>query len=192
MEHALERLGAADLAGRRARLGHAVEHLEVVAVRALVLVDRHWRARLAAGLTRYPRAGVIRRLLLVCALALVAAAPAWAHAIVLGSDPPQRRRCWRRSPKAVDVEFDDPVRVGTRNAAIRNEGGQLGARRASRSCGSRARSSIPLQPNLARRELHRALEHRLRRRPQRGGRDRVRDRRRAAARRRPRSARAGP
>ena len=41
MQHALERSGAADFTLLRARLVHAVEHLEQVPVRALVLVDRH-------------------------------------------------------------------------------------------------------------------------------------------------------
>jgi copper transport protein len=65
---------------------------------------------------------VVRRLLLVCALALAAATPAWAHAIVIGSDPPNGS-VLTTAPKVVDVMFDDPVRVGTRNAAIRNNGG---------------------------------------------------------------------
>ena len=90
---------------------------------------------------------MVRRFLLVCALALVAAAPAWAHAIVIGSDPPNGS-VLTTAPKAVDVMFDDPVRVGTRNAAIRNEDGVsvLGGRpfvRQSRTL------VVPLQPTCA-------------------------------------------
>jgi hypothetical protein len=41
MEHPLQRPFAAHLARLRRRLGHAVEHLEQMPVRTLVLVDRH-------------------------------------------------------------------------------------------------------------------------------------------------------
>jgi hypothetical protein len=41
MEHALQRPFAAHLAPLGRRLRHAVEHLEQVPVRTLVLVDRH-------------------------------------------------------------------------------------------------------------------------------------------------------
>jgi hypothetical protein len=44
-EDAFHRRLATDLAFLRARLTHAVEHLEQVPVRALVLVDRHGRGR---------------------------------------------------------------------------------------------------------------------------------------------------
>ena len=65
---------------------------------------------------------------------------------MLGSDPPNGA-VLASSPKAADVVFDDPVRVGTRNAAIRNADGEsvLGGRpfvRQSRTL------VIPLQPNL--------------------------------------------
>ena len=87
-----------------------------------------------------------RRVLFICVLALIAAAPAWAHAIVLGSDP-ANGAVLASSPTTADVQFDDPVRVGTRNAAIRNEDGKsvLGGKpfvRQSRTL------VIPLQPNL--------------------------------------------
>ena len=39
--HALERRRTADFASLRARLAHAVEHLEQMPIRALVLVERH-------------------------------------------------------------------------------------------------------------------------------------------------------
>ena len=44
----------ADLAGRDGRVGHALEHLESVAVRAAVLVDRHGFERLAATIDGIP------------------------------------------------------------------------------------------------------------------------------------------
>ena len=87
-----------------------------------------------------------RRLLLVCVLALVAASPAWAHAIVVGSDPPNGA-VLATSPKVVDIVFDDPVRVGTRNAAIRNADGVSVL--AGQPFVKRSRTLvIPLQPNL--------------------------------------------
>ena len=49
MENALERRGTADLTLLRARLAHAVENLEQVPVRALVLVDRHGIGKATSG-----------------------------------------------------------------------------------------------------------------------------------------------
>ena len=87
-----------------------------------------------------------RRLFLVCVLALVAASPAWAHAIVIGSDPPNGA-VLASSPKVVNVVFDDPVRVGTRNAAIRNADGVSVL--AGKPFVKQSRTLvIPLQPNL--------------------------------------------
>src|SRR5581483_6474859 len=80
VQHAHHRRGAADLAARRPRLAHRVELLDEVAVRALVLVDRHGRARV-------PSPDVARRLLLVTAAALLWAPGAWAHATPLSSSP---------------------------------------------------------------------------------------------------------
>src|SRR4051812_9321096 len=100
----------------------------------------------SSGVRRYPRPGVTRRVLFICALALVVAAPAWAHAIVIGSDPPNGA-VLAASPKTRDVMFDDPVRVGSRNAAIRNADGTsvLGGRPSVQ----RSRTLVvPLQPNL--------------------------------------------
>ena len=122
VEHALERLCATHLAAIGRRFRHAVEHLEEVAVRALVLVDRHRTGRLAASSKGGTLAlAVARRLLLVCALALLAAPAAWSHAIVTETDPPNGS-VLASSPRAATVTFDDPVRVGSRNAAIRNDG----------------------------------------------------------------------
>jgi copper transport protein len=91
---------------------------------------------------------VIRRFLLVCGLALAAAAPAWAHAIVLGTDPPNGA-VLASSPRTADVVFDDPVRVGTRNAAIRNADGTSVL--AGKPFVKQSRTLvIPLEPRLRR------------------------------------------
>src|SRR5207237_10924389 len=49
VQHPLDRTLPADLTRRRRRIGHALEELENVALRAFVLVDRHGRTRLAAA-----------------------------------------------------------------------------------------------------------------------------------------------
>ena len=64
---------------------------------------------------------VIRRFLIVAALALATAQPAWAHATLVRTTPADRA-VLAHAPHAVVVEFDDTVRVGPRNAAIRNDG----------------------------------------------------------------------
>jgi copper transport protein len=78
-------------------------------------------------------------------VALVVAAPAWAHAIVTGSDPPNGS-VLATSPKAVNVTFDSSVRVGSRNAAIRNADGAsvLGGK----PFVHQTTLTIPLEPNL--------------------------------------------
>src|SRR5919199_6022782 len=67
---------------------------------------------------------MMRRLLVVAALALVTAQPAFAHATFLRSTP-ANGAVLARAPREVRVEFDDDVRVGKRNAAIRNGGGSV-------------------------------------------------------------------
>src|SRR5581483_3489857 len=52
MQDALQRTFATHLARRGPVLGHAVEHLEEMAVGALVLIDRHGAGRVPAGPTR--------------------------------------------------------------------------------------------------------------------------------------------
>src|SRR5215213_9676627 len=66
----------------------------------------------------------IRRLVVVAAVALAAAQPAWAHATFVRSTP-ESGDVLRRAPRAVRVEFTDGVRVGPRNAAIENGGGSI-------------------------------------------------------------------
>ena len=75
----------------------------------------------------------MRRLLCLPA-ALLAAAPlapaALAHAVLLRTTPADGA-VLSRSPAAVRLTFDDPVRVASGNAVIRNGGGSvLRARRA--------------------------------------------------------------
>jgi methionine-rich copper-binding protein CopC/putative copper export protein len=64
---------------------------------------------------------VARRLLAVGALALVVAQQASAHAIPLHAEPPNGA-ILLTAPRYVSVTFDSSVRVGPRNAAIRNDG----------------------------------------------------------------------
>src|SRR5215213_4751157 len=66
----------------------------------------------------------IRRLVVVAALALTAAQPAWAHASFVRSTPASGD-VLQRAPRAVRVEFTDGVLVGPRNAAIANGGGSI-------------------------------------------------------------------
>jgi copper transport protein len=89
---------------------------------------------------------VTRRVLFLCVLSLVLAAPAWAHAIMIGSDPPSGA-VLASSPAIVTVDFDDPVRVGSRNRAIRNEDevDVIGGRPFVRDARTLV---IPLRPNL--------------------------------------------
>jgi copper transport protein len=63
----------------------------------------------------------MRRLLLVAALALVTAPQASAHAILRHAEPPNGA-ILLTAPRYVSVTFDSTVRVGPRNAAIRNDG----------------------------------------------------------------------
>ncbi len=146
VEHPLEWLGAAHLAAVGAGLGHAVEHVEQMPVRALVLVDRHRTGKASSGLGGDSLARALpRRLLLVCALALVSAPSAWGHAIVIGTDPPNGS-VLAGSPTVVAVSFDDAVRVGSRNAAISNDGDDvIGGRPTIRQSRTLV---IPLKPNL--------------------------------------------
>ena len=63
----------------------------------------------------------MRRLLIVAALSLVLAQQASAHAIPLHAEPPNGA-ILLTAPRYVSVTFDSAVRVGPRNAAIRNDG----------------------------------------------------------------------
>ena len=164
-------------------LGHAVEHLEEMTVRALVLIDRHRRARLAG----VPPRGSLARAWLAAPPRLRArrargrrAPPA--HAIVIGTRPAERSRARRRRASSTSM-FDDPMRVARGNAAVRNEDERARCSAGGPFVTAVAHARGPAAAEPARRQLHRALEHRLRRRPQRGRRDRLRDRRRQRGRR---------
>jgi methionine-rich copper-binding protein CopC len=87
-----------------------------------------------------------RRLLVVAALALVVAHEAGAHAIPLHTEPPNGA-ILLTAPRDVSVTFDSTVRVGPRNAAIRNDGTNVlgGAPRTARG----NRLVIPLRSGLA-------------------------------------------
>ncbi len=154
VEDALERLGSAHLTAVRRGFGHAVKYIEQMPVGALVLVDRHPTGKASSGSGRGSLArargdslasALPRRLLLVCTLALVTASPAWSHAIVIGTDPPDGS-VLASSPRAATVSFDDAVRVGSRNAAIRNDGTDV---MAGRPFIRQSRTLvIPLEPHL--------------------------------------------
>ena len=60
MEHLLERRGAADLADLRIRIGHPMEHLEQVSVRAAEFVDRHEKIKASRGIRRPLAARMVR------------------------------------------------------------------------------------------------------------------------------------
>jgi copper transport protein len=64
---------------------------------------------------------VTRRLLLVALVALASAPPAWAHATLVSTTPADGS-VLASPPRRVLVKFGDTVRVGPRNAAIRNDG----------------------------------------------------------------------
>ncbi len=88
---------------------------------------------------------MIRRLVLVAALALVSAQAAAAHAVPLGTSP-ANGTVLARPPRAVVVNFDSPVRPGPENAAVRADGRSvLGG--PARLSGSRT-LVIPLRPRL--------------------------------------------
>ncbi len=146
MEHTLERLGTADLAPVRARIRHAVEDLQQMPVRALVLVDRHrpGKASSGSGGARLARGGAV--LAAICALVLASAEAAWGHAFLVTTDPPNGS-ILAGPPSVVTATFSSSVRVGSRNAAIRNADGAdvLGGEPYIR--GSRV-LVIPLKPAL--------------------------------------------
>ena len=116
MQDALQRRFAADLADPGAVLVHAVDHLEQVPVRALVLVDRHGSGKASSGV----RSRTLARALAVLVLAtLVVPAAAAAHARLIRTVPADGSVA-AKAPHAVLVEFDDTIRVGSGNAAVAN------------------------------------------------------------------------
>ena len=88
---------------------------------------------------------MLRRLLAVVVLALATAAPAQAHAIPLGSEPPSGVTL-PTAPSVVTVTFDSPIRVGPRNAAVRNDGTNVLAGKPKIVPGNRL--ELPLQAGL--------------------------------------------
>ncbi|HEY3922089.1 MAG TPA: copper resistance protein CopC [Gaiellaceae bacterium] len=86
-----------------------------------------------------------RRFLAVVGVALATAAPASAHAIPLGSEPPSGVTL-PTAPSVVVVTFDSPIRVGPRNAAVRNDGTNVLAGKPTILTGNRI--ELPLQAGL--------------------------------------------
>jgi methionine-rich copper-binding protein CopC/putative copper export protein len=64
---------------------------------------------------------VARRIALAAVLLLATAGPAYAHAVPLHIEPPPGATL-ATAPSAVYVTFDSPIRVGPRNAAVRDDG----------------------------------------------------------------------
>ena len=125
MENDLQRSFTTDLARGRARLRHAVEHLEQMTVRALVLVDRHGTGKASSEACTQP-CGVasphVKRAVAVTLLALVALvlpAGAAAHATLIATTPADGAVV-AKAPKAIRVEFDDTIHVASGNAAVSN------------------------------------------------------------------------
>jgi copper transport protein len=118
VQNRLERPIAADLASRRRRLGHAVEHLEQMPVRALVLVDRHQGGKATSGLSL--RSATVKRVAVTVVLvALATPAAASAHATLVRTEPASGAVV-AAAPSVVRVLFDDTVRVAPGNAAVAN------------------------------------------------------------------------
>jgi len=79
------------------------------------------------------------------ALSLATAGGASAHAVPLHIEPPPGSTL-KTAPSAVLVTFDSPVRVGPRNAAVRNDGVDVLGGKPRVTSGKRL--VIPLQPGL--------------------------------------------
>src|SRR5581483_1454254 len=144
VQDALKRRGAAHLARLRAVLRHAVEHLEEMTVRALVLVDRHGSGKASAR----QRASLVRVKLAVAAAAVFALAlpaNAWAHATLLRTSPASGA-VLDTAPQRVTATFDDTIRVAGGNAVVSN------ATNRSVLAGKPAAHGptlvLPVQPNL--------------------------------------------
>ena len=168
MQDALQRPRAADLAHARARLRHAVEHLEQVPVRTLVLVDRHGIGKASSGYARERWR-----------------APSPSSSSRASSAPPRVGPCQARPHRsgrrhgagavtsAVVVKFDDTVRIAGGNAVANT------SRRAVLSAAASVAGRVldaPARPPSPAGGLHRALEHRLGGRSPRAGRARLRGR----------------
>ncbi len=125
MEDDLQRAFPTRLAGGRACLRHAVEHLEQMPVGAFVLVDRHGAGKASSETREQPR-GVaspyVKRVAAVALLAftaLVLPAGASAHATLIAISP-ENGAVLAKAPRAVRVQFDDTIRVAPGNAAVSN------------------------------------------------------------------------
>ena len=134
---------AADFARRRPVLCHPVDHLEKVAVRTAVLVERHGSGKASIGhrvsLVR------VRRVIIPSAIvaALVLPGAAFAHATLLKTIP-TNGAVLASAPTAVTVVFDDSVRVAKGNAAVDNatQGSVLAGTATARG----RELTIPLKP----------------------------------------------
>jgi copper transport protein len=90
----------------------------------------------------------MRRLLLVATLALASAQSAWAHATLVRTEP-RNGAVLASAPRSVVVTFDDTVRAGPRNAAIRNSDG-VNVLRARAHVSRRTSLVLPLRAQLGR------------------------------------------
>jgi copper transport protein len=150
MENCLERSRAADFAHLWAGLGHPVEDLEEMAVRALVLVDRHRGGKASSVTSEHPWAlpspQVKRTVVVVAVAALLAPASAAAHATLIRTSP-ANGAVLAHAPKTVRVQFDDGIRVAPGNAAVSNDNNSSVLDGRPRAIGHVL--LIPLRANLA-------------------------------------------
>ena len=125
MEDDLQGSFATDLAPSGAGLRHAVKRLEQMAVRALVLVDRHGTGKASSeahGERRRVASPHVKRASVVALLAFAALAlpaGAAAHATLI-SVTPANGSVLAKAPRAVLVGFDDTIHVAPGNAAVSN------------------------------------------------------------------------
>jgi copper transport protein len=87
----------------------------------------------------------VARIALAAVLLLATAGSAYAHAVPLHIEPPPGATL-ATAPRAVYVTFDSPVRVGPRNAAVRNDGAGVLAGKPRVTAGNRL--VIPLHSAL--------------------------------------------
>ena len=110
----------------------------------------------------------------------LAAATAAAHPALVTTSP-LAGTSWRRRRAAVQLTFSEPVELaGDNSGDVFDESGASAARGPAAQGDGQAAGGDPAAPGPARRHLHGALLGHRRRLPRRGGRVRVRDRRRAS------------
>ena len=125
MEDDLERPFPTHLTRGRPCFRHAVEHLEQMTVRALVLIDRHGTGKASSGTCTQPcrvASPHVKRAVAVALLAFVALlspAGAAAHATLIATTP-ENGAVLAKAPRVVRVEFDDTIRVAPGNEAVSN------------------------------------------------------------------------